>query len=145
MNELNFLFLEEFKNLEKICGEIYEVSTGGVTEYINDMKNVSIREYKDIPNWKEDLNDLKRVRHIRNRLAHEQGAFDEITCKQDDIDWIKMFHDRLSRQSDPMAMLNKKKSSEERVDFSWKKVVLAVVLFAVLTVIGNMIIAYSLS
>lgn len=145
MNELNFLFLEEFKNLEKICGEIYKVSTGGVTEYINDMKNVSIREYKDIPNWKEDLNDLKRVRHIRNRLAHEQGAFDEITCKQDDIDWIKMFHNRLSRQSDPMAMLNKKKSSEERVDFSWKKVVLAVVLFAVLTVIGNMIIAYSLS
>ena len=36
-----------------------------------------------------DLDQLIRVRRIRNHLAHEEGAFDEAAYTQNDIDWLR--------------------------------------------------------
>lgn len=69
MGNLNHDLFEEYKHLEKICGEIYR-EQHGVTHYIDDMKMASERDYRHIPNWKEDLERLVRLRHIRNYLAH---------------------------------------------------------------------------
>ena len=104
MDNLNFKFFEEYKRIDKLCGEIYQ-SKQGVTDYIDQMKAASWNDYRNIPNWKTDLDQLKRVRHIRNHLAHEEGAFDKTACTQNDIDWMQGFYERIMNQSDPMARL----------------------------------------
>ena len=113
MDNLNFKFFEEYKRIDKLCGEIYQ-SKQGVTDYIDQMKAASWNDYRNIPNWKTDLDQLKRVRHIRNHLAHEEGAFDKTACTQNDIDWMQSFYERIMNQSDPMARLYQKSKLKER-------------------------------
>ena len=135
MNNLNFIFLEEYKQLDKLCSELYD-GQPGVTSYINEMKNVNWNDARDIPDWKSDLNELKRLRHIRNHLAHTEGAFDEKLCTSDDVNWIKAFRNRILKQTDPLAMLlkySKKSISYKRLDvrnenesFFWSDLFLAV-------------------
>lgn len=103
MDNLDYIFFEEFKHLDKLCGELYKTQYG-ITHYIDDMKSISVNEHQYIPNWKADLKQLIRVRHIRNYLAHE-GTFNEETCTQNDIDWIRTFYQRILNQSDPIAIL----------------------------------------
>lgn len=105
MNNLNFIFFEEFKKLDKLCRELYN-APNGVTHYIDDMKAASWDNCRCIPNWKTDLETLIKLRHIRNHLAHTEGAFNENICTPNDIDWIKNFHQRIMSQSDPLALLN---------------------------------------
>lgn len=107
MNTINFDFFEEFKKLDKLCGNLYK-EQHGITHYIDDMKAVPGLNYLDIPNWKMDLEQLIRLRHIRNHLAHTEGAFSENICTQKDIDWIQAFYQRILEQSDPIALLYQK-------------------------------------
>ena len=106
MNNLNLIFLEEYKQLDKLCSELYD-GQPGVTSYINEMKNVNWNDARDIPDWKSDLNELKRLRHIRNHLAHTEGAFDEKLCTNEDVNWVKNFRNRILKQTDPLALLQK--------------------------------------
>lgn len=105
MGNLNYDFFEEYKVLDKLCRELYG-GQNGVTQYIDDMKNVLKSDYLHISNWKEDLDQLIHLRHIRNNLAHTEGAFREEICTQRDIEWIQKFYRRILNQSDPMAMLH---------------------------------------
>lgn len=114
MDNLNYVFFEEYKRVDKLCREMYG-DDNGVTNYINDMKAVSFIEYININNWKNDLEQLIRLRHIRNHLAHTEGAFGEKNCTQMDIDWIKNFHRRIMEQSDPMAILNLKNRNSNNI------------------------------
>lgn len=128
MNNLNLIFLEEYKQLDKLCSELYD-GQPGVTSYINEMKNVNWNDARDIPNWKSDLYELKRLRHIRNHLAHTEGAFDEKLCTNDDVNWVKNFRNRILKQTDPLATLRKKSksftSNEDQSSF-WSDLFLAV-------------------
>lgn len=103
MNNINYAFFEEFKKLDKLCSEIYG-APNGVTHYIDDMKSVSYSNYHRIPNWEYDMKQLKRLRHIRNNLAHMEGSFNENICTTNDIKWIEAFRNRILTQSDPLAM-----------------------------------------
>lgn len=114
MDNLNYVFFEEYKSLDKLCKEIYGDDIG-VTNYIDDMKTVSYIEYVGINNWKNDLDQLIRMRYIRNDLAHTEGAFGEQICTQMDIDWIKDFHRRIMKQTDPLAVLNLKNKSSNKM------------------------------
>lgn len=106
MNILNYTFFEEYKQLEKLCTELYG-EQHGVSHYIDDMKYPSGSNYRHIPNWNADLQQLIRLRHIRNRLAHTEGAFDESMCTQKDIEWCQDFYKRILDQSDPLTMLHR--------------------------------------
>ncbi len=128
MNNLNFIFLEEYKQLDKLCSELYD-GQPGVTSYINDMKNVNWNDAREISNWKSDLSDLIRLRHIRNHLAHTEGSFDEELCTRDDVNWIKDFRNRILKQTDPLALLqkySKKNTSNENESSFWSNLFLAV-------------------
>ena len=128
MNNLNLIFLEEYKQLDKLCGELYD-GQPGVTSYINDMKNVDWNDVHEISNWKADLNDLKRLRHIRNHLAHTEGAFNENLCTSEDVNWVKDFRNRILRQTDPLALLakhSKRFTSNEDESSFWSDLFLAV-------------------
>ena len=128
MNNLNLIFLEEYKQLDKLCGELYD-GQPGVTSYINDMKSLDWNDTRNIPDWKSDLYELKRLRHIRNHLAHTEGAFDEKLCTNDDVNWVKDFRNRILKQTDPLATLRKKSksftSNEDQSSF-WSDLFLAV-------------------
>lgn len=128
MNNLNLIFLEEYKQLDKLCGELYD-GQPGVTSYINEMKNVNWNDARDIPNWKSDLNELKRLRHTRNHLAHTEGAFDENLCTNEDVNWVKDFRNRILKQTDPLSLLGKYPkrftSNEDQSSF-WSDLFLAV-------------------
>ena len=128
MNNLNLIFLEEYKQLDKLCSELYD-GQPGVTSYINEMKSLDWNDTRNIPDWKSDLYELKRLRHIRNHLAHTEGAFDEKLCTNDDVNWVKDFRNRILKQTDPLAMLRKKSksftSNEDQSSF-WSDLFLAV-------------------
>lgn len=128
MNNLNFIFLEEYKQLDKLCSELYD-GQPGVTSYINEMKSMNWNDAREISNWKSDLSDLIRLRHIRNHLAHTEGAFDEKLCTSEDVNWVKAFRDRILKQTDPLATLRKKSkrftSNEDQSSF-WSDLFLAV-------------------
>ena len=94
-------FLDEFKRLERLCSDIYG-EKHGVTEYINDMEQTSSFIAGRIPGWSNDLAKLKRVRYIRNGMAHEDG-FDD-AYEPEDLEFIKKFHQRILEQQDPLAM-----------------------------------------
>ena len=111
MNNLNYVFFEEYTRLDKLCKDIYGTDKG-VSNYINDMMSASWSDCRYITNWKTDLAQLKRIRHLRNRLAHETGAFSNEICTQNDIDWIKTFHKCILNQSDPIALLHKNKHNK---------------------------------
>lgn len=104
MENINYIFFEKYKKLDKLCGDLYQDSFG-ITHYIDDMKSISIMNYRNIPNWEMDLKELKRLRHICNRLAHAEDAFDENICQPKDIDWIINFYQRILTTSDPLALL----------------------------------------
>lgn len=104
MENINYIFFEEFKRLDKLCRDIYK-SSHGVTDYIDDMKSVAWNHSRYIPNWNESLRQLITLRHIRNQLAHTEGAFYEILCTQQDINWLKDFYALILTQSDPMAQV----------------------------------------
>lgn len=106
MENLNYVFFEKFKHLDKLCCEMYNTNRG-ISNYIDDMKDVPYNDYRYIENWKTDLDKLIKLRHIRNNLAHTEGAFYETNCTQIDIDWIQNFYERILHQSDPIAMLYK--------------------------------------
>ena len=98
-------FLNEFKHLEKICGEIYN-DRHGVTLYIDEMKEKTGAASRDIAGWNSDLEHLKRVRHIRNQLVHEPDTAAGYTWS--DIDFMRDFYQRIMYQQDPLALLREK-------------------------------------
>lgn len=107
MGQISLVFFEKFKDLEKVCNEIYG-KNGGVTEYISEMERTSPYDSERIPGWSADLKELKRVRHIRNNMAHK-GSFDSADCTEDDVEFLKSFRDRIFKAKDPLALKRKLK------------------------------------
>ncbi len=110
MNSLSSTFFEEYKHLEKICSELYG-QNNGVTLYINEMESVNDTAVNSIESWQSDLKWLKRVRHLRNIIAHEAG--DEEICSGVDLAFVRSFYDRIMRQTDPLAALRRQHVQEE--------------------------------
>ncbi len=108
MGQISMIFFEKFKDLEKTCNEIYG-KTGGVTEYISEMEQTSRYDSERIPGWSSDLKELKRVRHIRNNMAHE-ASFDSAECTEEDVTFLKSFRDRILKTEDPLALKRKLKN-----------------------------------
>lgn len=121
MNHINNVFFEEYKKLDNLCSDIYN-SPNGVTHYIDDMKAVSYSNYHSIPNWESDLRQLKRLRHIRNNLAHVSGSFYENTCTTSDVRWLQTFAKRILNQSDPLAMLRRNSKKHARTTRAASKI-----------------------
>lgn len=111
MNTLNHTFFEKYKSLEKLCRDMYQNNTG-VTSYINDMMNTPWRNHCNIANWESDLIQLKRIRSLRNQLAHTEEAVMEDVCTEKDIQFVKDFHQRIMNGTDPLAL---KKQNYENI------------------------------
>lgn len=104
MEHLNMRFLEEYKRLDKLCKEIYRADRG-ISSYIDDMKASNRSGNYTIPGWSSDLDQLIRLRHLRNKLTHEVGTTDLPICTENDIQWVADFHSRILSRTDPIAKL----------------------------------------
>ncbi|SET54916.1 DUF6548 family protein [[Clostridium] polysaccharolyticum] len=102
MENTNIIFFEEYKKLENICRQMYD-GNSGVTSYIEDMEDTAISIHLNIRGWDHTLDYLKRVRHIRNQLAHD-ATFDIELSTQEDIDWVRDFYDKILHTRDPLAL-----------------------------------------
>lgn len=106
MDNLNYVFFDEYARLEQLCCDIYQTQQG-VSHYIDHMKQAG-GYTAHTASWNADLQQLIRLRHIRNHFAHTPGAFLEEACDQSDIDWLVNFHNRILNRTDPLAELHKR-------------------------------------
>jgi len=111
MNALEIEFLDEYKMVDAICGDMYSVRSG-VSEYISQMELVPVSEQYMLASWTNDYKMLKRLRGLRNCIVHDSS---ESMCEEADLYALKEFHFKLLNAQDPLAVLNhlkKKRPSE---------------------------------
>ena len=116
MNNLNYIFFDEFKKLDNVCKDIYGHSSEGnlgVTLYLEKMDEMSDEGALRIDGWSSDYARLKKLRHIRNELAHSENSFDYESCSQDDINFIVSFKERILTETDPISLLENRKNVKE--------------------------------
>ncbi len=101
MNDLEIEFLEEYKRVESFCRDALSVQNG-VSEYIAQMEDESTFGISSVVNWQNSFRTLKRLRWLRNQIAHDTGASD---CTEADLDALLSFHDDLLNQRDPLSQL----------------------------------------
>ena len=100
-------FLDSYKHLEKLCGEMLNDSRK-LSAYIDMMQC-----YTDGPSvvrgWNEDLKTLKRYRWLRNRIVHEPGCSEDNMCVYGDAEWLDAFYIRVMNGTDPLTLYRKVK------------------------------------
>ena len=111
MKVLNTDIYDEYKRLDKFFSYMFS-GRDGVTEYIKQMENAALYRYY-VPTWDEDLRQLKRMRHLRNKLAHEV-EFDADLCTESDILFVKAFYTRLFNCSDPLSIIRRQKEAAKK-------------------------------
>ena len=104
MNRVNVEFFETYKKIDRLCAQMYGLSGGGVTAYIDDMKAHAYGTRRP-DNWNATFNTLRRLRHMRNEMAHDEGGFDTAMCTYEDIYWLNSFYDALMHGRDPLSCI----------------------------------------
>lgn len=99
MQEIEFKIFDEYKRIDSICCDIFSVDKG-INRYIEQMEETPLSIWYKVPGWGNDYKQLKHIRWIRNRIAHDVNAVD---CSIDDLNWLEEFHTRLLNQQDPLA------------------------------------------
>lgn len=132
-SKINLAFFNAYLDLDKACKMRFEVSKGGVTTYINRLV-----ELRFAPNRSEVLPKLINYRKLRNIIAHEADAFDDITeITKEDVKWINDFTKSVERKSDPVSKYERKAKRYA----IWRKVrVVLIGLGALAVVIAGIII-----
>lgn len=105
MRDIEMRFLDEYKRLDNICGDMYSCKNG-VSEYLVQMEQTPERDKTRIASWDDDYRILKRLRWLRNYITHETTPSD---CNEDDFETLLSFHNRILCQQDPLSLLHREK------------------------------------
>lgn len=105
-------FLQTYKRLDHLCRDMNGV---GVTGYLEDMEQLPDGA-SIVPGWKEDYNQLKHYRYLRNRIVHEVNAEEEDLCSSADVAWIEDFYGRILGSSDPLVLYRRTKTASSNPD-----------------------------
>lgn len=98
-------FFNTYKKLDNLIKESFQSETG-ISFYIEQME--MLREYSNyIPGWDDDYYTLKRYRHIRNLIAHEDNADEGSLCTMQDEEWLEYFCTRIMAEDDPLTRYNR--------------------------------------
>ena len=112
MDDIIIKFLRAYKKLDELCKQVLG-SSRGISEYIDQMQNEG-EDCLKIPNWYNDLKELKRLRWMRNRLVHDADSFDVLTITREDILYLKEFRSRILECEDPFALLRNSQKTIKR-------------------------------
>lgn len=103
-------FLDAFKALDILCKDCLSDSRG-VSAYLEEMEKAST----PFPSgWTEDYKELKRLRWLRNRIAHDENP---PAAGEKDIEWLAAFRTRILQSRDPLAQreaLRRKKNAGKK-------------------------------
>ena len=105
-------FIEAYKRLEKLCGEVLN-DERRVSAYIDEMINTSQGAYY-VRGWNEDLKQLKHYRWIRNQIVHDPCCSEENMCSDADTQWVVDFYARIMNQTDPLALYREATQSRQK-------------------------------
>lgn len=105
MNNTENRFFEQYKKLDNLCRDLLN-SNQGVSAYIKEMERTPIFERRLVKSWDSDYKMLKRIRWIRNNIAHSDCSSE---CEESDIAYIRNFYQRIMKQEDPFSVIRKKK------------------------------------
>lgn len=103
-------FINSYKQLEKLCNEIYG-DNHGISSYIDDMSKLTSASHY-VSSWDDDLKQLKHYRWVRNQIVHEPNCTEENMCEYEDAKWLDNFHSRIMSRTDPLALYRKIRSSQ---------------------------------
>lgn len=95
-------FIESYKHLEKLCGEVLN-DNRRISAYIDEMKNNPRGSYL-VRGWDDDLKKLNHYRWVRNQIAHEPDCTEQNMCDLSDAVWLDNFYSRIMNQTDPLAL-----------------------------------------
>lgn len=98
-------FMESYKRLEKLCGEMWQCDRPVLT-YIEEMKR-NPQGVKYVPGWEADRKRLDHYRWVRNKITHDPNCTEENMCSAEDAVWLEDFYARIMRQEDPLALYRK--------------------------------------
>ena len=119
MDFKNIVFQEEYKRLDALCKDIF-ASREGVSEYIRQMELVSYADRRSYANWESDYRQLKHLRWIRNRLAHDIRTLEEDFCTDAEIEWLRNFHQKILSVCDPLSTVRKDKQEFDQKNKSYR-------------------------
>ena len=94
-------FMDSYKRLEKLCGDMLE-DERRISAYIDKMYE-NTEGWDLVDDWESDLKNLKYYRRIRNKLVHEPDAYEEELCDTEDVEWLEDFYYRIIDGEDPLS------------------------------------------
>lgn len=95
-------FIESYKHLERLCGDVMN-DDRRISAYIDEMVE-NPRGAQLVPEWDEDLKQLKHYRWVRNKIAHEPDCTESNMCQPGDEQWLDNFYLRIINQTDPLSL-----------------------------------------
>ena len=102
--KLNQTFLTTYEKFDTVCGERFDLTTGGATEYINRLNNARFAPGRD-----EILPRLVNYRTIRNNFAADPALVKKSAdLTKDDLTWMRDFVRDLEKEKDPISVYLKK-------------------------------------
>ena len=97
--KLNEAFLDSYIEMDKLCCHKFGISSGGVTDYINRLINARFAPGRD-----DTLSRLIKYRNVRNKIAHESGALENLDeIAKSDLKWLAGFKKALDKKRDPFS------------------------------------------
>ena len=105
MRDIEISYLDVYKRLDEFLVQA-RGGERGVSGYIDRMEKVAPSEYALVPSWAKDLADLKRLRRLRNTIAHESAGS---VCTPEDLDLLRDVEERFEIGFDPFSQLQKAK------------------------------------
>ena len=103
MQQIEIDFFNAYKEFDALLGGMLG-SDHGVGDYIEAMESTSTGKAKLVPTFYEDLKELKHLRFIRNKIAHETS---DAHCTKEDLDLLTDFHERALVGQDPLAVIKR--------------------------------------
>jgi len=116
MIDIEIELIEEFKQLEALINDCYSCDGHGVSRYIDEMESTVGGQFS-APSWKDDYYKLKHCRWLRNNILHESNEYYEVT--EEDINFLANFRNRIMEQTDPLALVYKRKRKKDESSFSY--------------------------
>lgn len=104
MKKADITFFEEYKKLDKLCGDKYSFEKG-VSGYIEKMESIYREGEAAVSVWKYEYKTLKHLRWVRNRIAHTAST--ERICEKQDIKQVRELYGRILKNKDALALYEK--------------------------------------
>ncbi len=97
-------FFEEYKRLDRLCGDMYDCRNG-VSAYLEAMERKAAQGSRYVACWDSDYRMLKRVRWVRNQIAHDSGVYP--LSEPSDLAFVQDFYSRVFAGEDALTLLRK--------------------------------------